>query len=133
MKEMNVKIEHIAISSNSIEDSDKFFVDLLGLNKTKSFLVNSDLMKAFFSVNKEHSFVRYENKNMSVEVIITKDPSKAKDIFTHSCLIVDNKIEEFINKAEYMGFKTIKVARKEKEGYYYFIKDLYNNLYEIKK
>ncbi len=133
MKEMNVKIEHIAIASNSIEDSDKFFVDLLGLNKTRSFSVNSDLMKAFFSVNKEYSFVRYENNNMAVEVIITNDLSKAKDIFTHSCLIVNDKIEEFVNKAEKMGLKTIKVDRKDKEGYYYFIKDFYNNLYEIKK
>lgn len=133
MIEMNLKIDHIAIASNSIEDSDKFFVDLLGLNKTRTFSVNADLMKEFFGVNKEHSFIRYENNNMAVEVVINKKRSKANDIFTHSCLIVDDNVEEFINKAKSMGFKTVKVARKEKEGYYYFINDFYNNLYEIKK
>lgn len=131
---MNLKIDHIAIASNSIEDSDKFFVDLLGLNKTRTFSVNSELMKEFFGVNKEHSFVRYENNNIAVEVIINKNRSKANDIFTHSCLNVEDlNVEDLINKAKSMGFKTIKIARKEKEGYYYFIKDFYNNLYEIKK
>jgi len=131
---MNLKIDHIAIASNSMEDSDKFFVDLLGLNKTRLFTVNSELMKEFFGENKEHSFVRYENNNMAVEVVINTNRSKANDIFTHSCLIVEDlNVEDLITKAKTMGFKTVKVARKEKGGYYYFIKDLYNNLYEIKK
>jgi len=126
-----MKIEHIAVTSNSIEDSDRFFMELLGLKKTKTFTVSAELMEKFFGINKEHNFVRYQNDNLGVEVIITNDNSKAIDVFTHSCLILDNR-EAFIKKSSSMGFKTIKVPRKNGEGYYYFIKDSFGNLYEVK-
>ena len=126
-----MKIDHIAVASNSIEDSDRFFMELLGLKKTKTFTVSAELMEQFFGINKEHNFVRYQNDNLGVEVIITNDNSKAIDVFTHSCLIIDNR-EAFIKKSSSMGFKTIKVSRKNGEGYYSFIKDSFGNLYEVK-
>ncbi|MFX1385545.1 MAG: VOC family protein [Promethearchaeota archaeon] len=125
-----MKIEHIAVASNTIEDSDRFFTELLGLKKSKTFPVSAELMEKFFGLNKEHTFVRYQNDNLGVEVIITNDTSKSNDVFTHSCLIVDNK-DEFIDKSSSMGYKTIKVPRKD-EGYYLFVKDSFGNLYEIK-
>ena len=126
-----IKVEHIAVAANSIEDSDRFFMELLGLKKTKTFTVSAELMEKFFGINKEHNFVRYQNDNLGVEVIITNDNSKAIDVFTHSCLIVDNR-EAFIKKSSSMGFKTIKVQRKDGEGYYTFVKDSFGNLYEVK-
>ncbi len=126
-----MKIDHIAVASNSIEDSDRFFMELLGLKKTKTFTVSAELMEQFFGINKDHNFVRYQNDNLGVEVIITNDNSKAIDVFTHSCLIVDNR-EAFIKKSSSMGFKTIKVSRKNGEGYYSFVKDSFGNLYEVK-
>jgi len=126
-----MKIEHIAVASNTIEDSDRFFIKLLGLKKTKTFPVSAELMKKFFGLNKEHLFVRYQNDNLGVEVIITNDNSKSNDIFTHSCLIVDNR-DEFIDKSSSIGFPTIKVPRKDSNGYYLFVKDSFGNLYEIK-
>jgi len=126
-----MKIDHIAVAANSIEDSDRFFMELLGLKKIKTFNVSGELMEQFFEINKEHNFVRYQNDNLGVEVIITNENSKAIDVFTHSCLIVDNR-EAFIKKSSSMGFKTIKVQRKDGEGYYSFVKDSFGNLYEVK-
>jgi catechol 2,3-dioxygenase-like lactoylglutathione lyase family enzyme len=125
-----MKIDHIAVASNSIEDSDKFFTDLLGLKKSRFFTVSEDLMEQFFGVKKVYDFARYDNDKIAVEVIITADDSKTRDIFTHSCLIVDD-LDDTINQASSMGFTTIKVPRKD-SGYYYFIKDSYGNLYELK-
>jgi catechol 2,3-dioxygenase-like lactoylglutathione lyase family enzyme len=126
-----MKIEHIAVASNSIEDSDRFFTELLGLKKIKTFSVSAELMEKFFRINKEYVFVRYQNDNLGVEVIITNDNSKSIDIFTHSCLTVDNR-DEFVNISSSMGYTTIKVPRKESEGYYLFVKDSFGNLYEVK-
>ncbi|TFG24334.1 MAG: VOC family protein [Promethearchaeota archaeon] len=126
-----MKIDHIAVASNSIEASDRFFMELLGLKKSKTFTVSAELMEQFFGINKEHNFVRYQNDNLGVEVIISNENSKAIDVFTHSCLIVENR-EAFIKKSSSMGFKTIKVQRKDGEGYYSFVKDSFGNLYEIK-
>ncbi|TFG26167.1 MAG: VOC family protein [Promethearchaeota archaeon] len=126
-----MKVEHIAVASNSEAESDKFFTELLGLNKIRSFTVSEDLMEQFFGVNKEHQLIRYEGGNMSFEIIITNDKTKCNDKFTHVSLLVDDK-ENFIKKASSLGFTTIKIPRKNSEGFYYFVRDYFRNLYEIK-
>ncbi|NVM34910.1 MAG: VOC family protein [Candidatus Lokiarchaeota archaeon] len=125
-------LEHIAIASNNEKDSDEFFVELLGLKKIRSFTVSTDLMEKFFGVSKAQKIVRYEKGSLSFEVFITDDKSKASDIFTHLCLLID-KQDEFVDKATSMGFEVIKVPRQNSDGYYLFIKDSFHNLYEIKE
>ena len=127
-----MKIEHIAVGNNSEEESDKFFVDLLGLKKTRTKLVSADLLEKFFGVKTEHTFVIYKNEDSNFEVFITNDKGKANDVFTHSCLVIDNR-DEFVDKASSMGFDIVKVPRKDSNGYYLFIKDTFQNLYEIKE
>jgi hypothetical protein len=125
-------LEHIAVAANNEGDSDKFFMELLGLEKTRSFKVSADLMEKFFGVGKEQEVLRYENASLSFEVFITNDDSKAQDIFTHSCLLIENR-DYFVKRASSMGYIIIKVPRKDGEGYYLFIKDSFQNLYEIKE
>ena len=127
-----MKVEHIAIASNSEEDSDKFFVTLLGLKKSRSFIVSADKMEQFFGVSKEQNVIRYDNANISVEVFITDDDSKARDLFTHSCLLVDNR-DELVRRAREMKFQVIQVPRTDSDSYYLFIKDNFQNIYEIKE
>lgn len=131
-KSKKMKIEHVAIGYNSEEEADKFFIDLLGLKKIRSKSVSIDLMQSFFGVKKETKFVIYGDKDSSFEVFITNDDSKAHDIYSHFCLLIENR-DEFVAKASSMGFDVIKVPRKEGEGYYLFVKDLFDNLYEIKE
>lgn len=126
-----MKVEHIAVASNSEVDSDRFFINLLGLRKARSFNVSADLMEQFFGLKKEQQLIRYENDDLSFEIFITDDNSKSKDIFTHVCLVVEDR-DEFVKKSLSMGYTTIKVPRKDGNGYYLFIKDSYENLYEIK-
>ncbi len=126
------EIEHIAIASNKEDDSDKFFIELLGLVKIRSFEVSADLMHKFFGVNKTQKIVRYEKDSLSFEVFITDDESKAKDTFSHTCILIKDR-DIFVDRASYMGFSIIKVPRKDSSGYYLFIKDRYQNLYEIKE
>ena len=126
-----MKLEHIAVAFNSEQESDKFFLDLLGLKKARSFSVSADLMEQFFGINKESKAVRYEGENINVEVFLTEDDSKTKDSLTHNCFLVEDP-EELLAKAQSMGFPIIKVPRKD-TGYYYFLLDSTGNRYEIKK
>ena len=128
---IDLKIEHIAVSSKSEEDSDKFFIDLLGMKKERDFIVSDDLMEQFFGVRKELKIVRYGNEELSVETFITNDNSKVMDNFTHICLIIEDR-EKLIEKAKEFNFKVIKVPRKNRDGFYLFLKDQFGNLYEIK-
>ena len=127
-----MNIEHVAVASNSEEESDKFFIALLGLKKSRSFIVSKDKMEQFFGVSKEQDVIRYEKSHLSVEVFVTNDDSKARDVFTHSCLLVSNR-DELVDKARTLNFPVIKVPRSDSDSYYLFIKDSWNNLYEIKE
>ena len=126
-----MQIEHIAVGYNSEEESDKFFIELLGMKKIRLKSVSVDLMDRFFGVKRESTFIVYGNEDLRFEVFITNDKSKASDIFTHSCLLIDNR-DEFADKASSMGFDVIKVPRID-GGYYLFIRDSFHNLYEIKE
>ena len=126
-----MKLEHIAVAFNTEQESDKFFLDLLGLNKARNFAVSAELMEQFFGINKKSNAVRYEGENINVEVFLTEDDNKAQDSLTHNCLLVEDP-EELLVKAKSMGFPIIKVPRSG-PGYFYFIKDSFLNLYEIKK
>lgn len=131
-KSKKMKIEHIALGYNSEEEADKFFINLLSLKKIRSKLVSSDLMEKFFGVKREVKFILYTDDDSKFEVFITDDKSKANDIFTHPCILIENR-DEFLDKASSMGFECVKVPRQDNNGYYLFIKDSFQNLYEIKE
>ncbi|MHA1678812.1 MAG: VOC family protein [Promethearchaeota archaeon] len=126
-----MNIEHFAIASNSEGDSDTFFMNLLGLKKERTFEVSEELMEKFFGIKKKQQIVRYANQLIAFEVFITNDESKSKDIFTHVCIKVKDR-EKLIQNCQKLGFKYVKVPRKDSEGYYLFIKDNFGNLFEIK-
>ncbi len=125
-------IDHIAIAANSESDSDLFFIQLLGLKKIREKIVSAELMEKFFGVNRKHKFVSYGGETMNFEVFITEDNTKAKDVYTHSCLFIDNR-DKFVDKAASLGFTVIRVPRDDGNGYFLFIKDAFQNLYEIKE
>ena len=126
-----MKIEHIAVSSNSEEEADEFFINLLELKKERDFVVPEDLMEQFFNIKKAQRIIRYENEDLSVEAFITDDKNQARDRFTHTCLIVEDRIR-LIERAKKLNFEVIQVPRKNSEGFYLFLKDSYGNLFEIK-
>ncbi len=126
-----MKIDHIAVTSNSEKESDKFFCDLLELKRIKTFTVSEELSQKFFGVKKSHKVVRYQNESFGAEVFINEKESKAKDVFTHICIIIQNR-DQLIKRAMEFGFETIKVPRNDSDSYYLFLKDSFGNRYEIK-
>ncbi|MFX1236727.1 MAG: acetylornithine/succinylornithine family transaminase [Promethearchaeota archaeon] len=126
-----LEIEHAAIVSNSEEESDLFFVDLLGCKKTRSFTIAKEMMEKFFQVSIEQDVVRYEKGNASFEVFISNKDKKIQEPFTHTCLLIHNR-DGLLQKAKKMGFTTIKVHRADSDLYYFFLKDHHGNIFEIK-
>ncbi|MBN1655491.1 MAG: VOC family protein [Deltaproteobacteria bacterium] len=125
------KLEHIAVSANTERDSDRFFVELLGLDKTRAFSITAESAQKFFGVERELRIVRYTNGRLDVEVIVTQDDSRAKDLFTHACLVVEDR-DTLERRARSLGLRVIHVPKTGSDTYYLFIKDFFGNLYEIK-
>ena len=73
-----MRIDHIAIASNSEEESSKFFSDLLSLKKVREFILSADLMEQFFDIKQDQKIIRYKNNEMEVEVFITNDESEIR-------------------------------------------------------
>jgi len=119
------------VSSNSEEEADEFFMNLLELKKERDFVVPEDLMEQFFNIKKAQRIIRYENEDLSVEAFITDGKNQARDKFTHTCLIVEDRIR-LIERAKNLNFEVIQVPRKNSDGFYLFLKDSYGNLFEIK-
>jgi hypothetical protein len=126
-----MKIEHIAVSSNSEEKADEFFIKLLELKKVRSFVVPDDLMEKFFKIKRDQKTIRYENEDLKVEAFITDDKNQALDRFTHTCLISEDRIR-LIERAKKLNIEVIQVPRKDSDNFYLFLKDYYGNLFEIK-
>jgi catechol 2,3-dioxygenase-like lactoylglutathione lyase family enzyme len=126
-----MKLEHIAVSANTEEQSDKFFVDLLGLTKVRSLSIAADLTRGFFGVDRDIHVVRYGTDSLQAEVFITEDNSRAQDLYTHNCLIVDDR-DAFESRARSMGLDVVHLPKKGSDTYYLFVKDFYGNIYEIK-
>jgi len=126
-----LKIEHIAVASNSEVESDNFYNNLLKLQKVKSFTVSKELMNKFFGVYKDQQIIRYSNKTVSIEVFITNENDKSIDNFTHTCIIVEDR-DKLVDDARIKGYPVIKVPREDSNNYYLFIKDDFGNLFEIK-
>ncbi|MHA1105916.1 MAG: VOC family protein [Promethearchaeota archaeon] len=107
-----MKIEHVAVASNSEVNSDNFYMSLLKLQKVKSFTV-------------------YSNESVSIEVFIVNGNDKSSDKFTHTCIIVEDR-DKLVDDARKKGYEVIKVPREGSDNYYLFIKDDFGNLFEIK-
>ena len=97
----------------------------------KDIRKQAQIMEQFFGIIIEQQIIRYGNNNVNFEVFITNDAQKTRDVFTHSCLLIENR-DEFAEKALFLGFSVIKVPRKDSDGFYLFVKDSFQNLYEIK-
>ena len=129
---LDLKIEHIAVELNSEEDANIFFTELLGLKQISSKVVSADLIEKFFGVNREQKILRYVDNDLDFEVFITGNTQKSQDTFTHTCIFIENR-NEFVKRVRLLGFRDIKVPRKDGNGYYLFIQDSFGNLYEIKE
>ncbi|TXT59372.1 MAG: hypothetical protein BAJALOKI3v1_1080007 [Promethearchaeota archaeon] len=126
-----MKLNHFAVASISEEDSDTFFLKLLGFQKTRDFTVPAKLMNKFFEENKDQRIIRYEHGDVAAEVFITDGNSYRTDTFTHVCLEVENR-NEIVSKGRELDIKVIQVPRENSEGYYLFLQDPFGNIYEIK-
>jgi len=127
-----MKVDHFAVAANSEKEADKFFIELLNLRKVRKFEVEAVLMEQLFNVARKTILIRYENDKIAAEIFITGDNSSSKDLFTHQCLLVEEK-DLFLEKAQKLGYKSVKVPREEKNTYYLFIRDSFGNIYEIKQ
>ncbi len=122
-------LRHVGLAVSTEDRADRFYRDLLGLNKSEPKLLPSDLSNKIFGLDAELQIIDYKDENIHFEIFVTNQvhaPSKQID---HQCIEVEN-IAGFVEKCRGMGVEILQVPKGEKS--LTFVKDFDGNLFEIK-
>ena len=124
-----MRLLHAAGVSRSEQEADRFFGDLLGLEKTRRSELSAELADRLFGIGQGCPIVYYGSPELEIEVFMTGRPEVVDTRISHLCLEVAGRAELLERCAE-MGF----AVRQAPKGDYvvYFIEDGGGNLFEIK-
>jgi catechol 2,3-dioxygenase-like lactoylglutathione lyase family enzyme len=124
-----MRLKHVALVCNSEEKSDKFYQDLLGLEKSEPKTLPAALSKSIFNLDSELVIINYLNEHLHFEIFITDRSKDNTRQIEHYCLEVGN-LEDFINKCRILGVETAQIPKGDRT--LTFIRDFDGNLFEIK-
>ena len=124
-----MQLNHVGIINRSEEQVLKFYVDFLGLKKTKESFLAPALSEQLFSVSKELKVLVVENEGIKIEVFIS-DFQPENPNFTHFAVMVDS-LSELTERAKQFDAKVI--IGKHKDKTVYFLKDFSGNIIEVKQ
>ena len=122
-------LRHVALTCSSEEKSDKFYQNLLGLQKSATKTVPPALSNALFGIESELKIINYLNENLQFEIFITSHQNTRVRRIEHVCLQV-NDLAAFLKTCRLWQVKIVQVPRDDKP--LTFISDDDGNLFEIK-
>jgi catechol 2,3-dioxygenase-like lactoylglutathione lyase family enzyme len=123
-------LSHVALVRSSEEESDRFFEEVLGLPKTRSKTVSSDLAAQLFDLEEEYKLVYYGKEGVQFEVFLSERRDFVETHLGHVCLEVDDA-EDLLARCAATNLRVRRVARDH--SFVTFIQDEDGNLFEIKE
>ena len=123
-------MHHVALVCSSEKSSDRFYMELLGLEKSVPKILSTELVRAIFNIESEMTVINYTGEKVRFEIFIA-DPGNAPDAIPlpHVCLEV-KAIDGLVEKCRTMGFEVILAPKGDR--ILTFILDHDRNLFEIK-
>lgn len=122
-------LKHVGLTCSTEDNADKFYRDLLGLNKSEAKILSADLSNAIFNIDRQLQIINYMNENLQFEIFITGQRRNGVESIDHQCLAVDD-LSGFIEKCRRIGVALSQIPKGDKT--LTFIKDFDGNLFEIK-
>lgn len=123
-------LKHVALVCSSENNSDKFYQDLLGLEKKGSKILTRMLSKQIFHIDAEYKIINYVGSEVHFEIFLGKQDDATITRIEHICLEVDN-ISEFLKKCHTMDIHSLQIPKGD--DFITFITDFDGNLFEIKE
>lgn len=125
-----MRLLHVGITSGSEERADRFFVDLLGLQKTRPKVLAAEICRALFGVDRDLTMINYVGESAHFEVFVCDTATTRGRAIEHACIEVED-LSEFLRKCDSLDVEVIRVPKGE--SLITFIKDADGNLFEIKE
>ena len=121
-------LKHAGLTCRTEDHADKFYRDLLGLNKSAPKTLPADLCRAIFNLGAELKMINYMDDKIHFEIFVSPQPAISQRPIDHLCLEVDD-LDGFIEKCRSMQVAVARIPKGDKT--LTFIKDFDGNLFEI--
>ena len=121
-------LKHVGLTCSTEDNADRFYRDLLGLNKSEPKTLSSDLSRAIFNLDADLLLINYKNENIHFEIFVSDQFDSIADRIAHQCLEIKD-LSEFISKCRLMGVEVALIPKGDKT--LTFIKDFDGNLFEL--
>lgn len=122
-------LRHVALTCSSEENSDRFYKDLLGLEKLEPKILPSSLSRTIFNIDNELRMINYTGKAVHFEIFIAKDSKRSANPIAHVAIEIDDQ-EAFLKKCAEVDVNVSQIPRGDRT--LIFIRDFDGNLFEIK-
>ena len=122
-------LRHVALKCSSEENSDRFYKNLLGLEKSELKTLPRALSKAIFNVDSELMMINYQSEQVHFEIFISDHSINDGRQIEHVCIEVVN-LENFLTKCRDLDIEISQIPKGNRT--LTFIKDYDANLFEIK-
>jgi len=122
-------LRHVALTCSSEENSDRFFKNLLDLEKSEPKILPGSLAKAIFDIEAELLMINYRSQQVHFEIFISGDSENNIKQIAHVCLEVDD-LETFLKKCRDLNVEMSQIPKGDRT--LTFIRDYAGNLFEIK-
>ncbi len=120
---------HIGLVSSTADNAERFYGELLGLDKTRTSSLPAEFAQALFGVEDGCEIVYYGSGALVFEIFLTGRREPADGKISHTCIAVDD-LQGLRQRCQQMGFG-VREARKG-DKVVVFLEDADGNLFEVK-
>jgi len=120
---------HTALVCRSEDNADRFYKELLGLEKTEPKTLPANLSQAIFGVDSKLTIINYTGDEMHFEIFIVDSPADSKPKIEHTCIEVESR-GNFLEDCNRLNIIVNQIPKGDKT--LLFVEDPDGNLFEIK-
>jgi len=125
-----MRIHHIGLVCRSEESADRFYQDVLGLEKTRSFVLSAELSRGLFGFDQSFQVITYLKHDVCFEVFVIEGAAVMAPQFHHAALEVEDR-KKFMARCREMQVQIMEIPKEGKV--ITMIRDFDGNLFEIKE
>ncbi len=125
-----MRLLHVGLTSSSEKSADRFFGELLGMEKSEPKTVSAQMAKAIFQVDSALKVVNYSGDHTHFEIFIGAPEKNNGRQIAHVCIGVNN-LATFLSKCRALKVSVSQVPRGD--SFLTFVRDDAGNIFEIKE
>ncbi len=124
-----MKYIHTGLAVSSEEKADRFYCDILGLEKSESRIIDRQIVRTLFGIDHELTMIHYQGGTVDFELFVQKGYKAPERQIAHTCIKVAN-LSDVLARCLKAGIRVVEVPKKS--GNITFISDYDGNFFELK-